>query len=134
MKPGSKATFKRQQYTYFVTISPIRKKDYVTKEELDDAYDTLLSKLYGIPTILKKVYELDNKYFSLHIHFILKVPYALKYTKLSKIGACSLYFKKAYNLNQLVDYMTKQVPNEYEQDNLIVSHTFCHKKAPSYFK
>ena len=133
---GASATFD-DNYTYFITISPIRKKDYVTHETLEEAY-ALFLKLCPYITIYKKVYELDNKYFSLHLHAFIGScnniyfrPLIKKFTSQFK---SQLFYKKVYNIKGLLKYMNKQSKNQYEEQNMITTHTYCHPNADNKFE
>ena len=122
------------QNTYFVTISPISKSVYTPKSRLDEAYDYLIKNLPCIPKIKNKVYEIGSKYSDLHIHFIMLIPYAPYFKRLIRTIAhdysLQLYYSPITYNRGLESYLSKQVVNKYEQDELLANHYYCHPKSP----
>lgn len=96
----------RHTYTYFVTIQGINKKDYITKNLLDETFESI-QKVLNLE-VVKTAYELGSQYKQLHMHAMVCTKRYFKYSDFSKMGGLRLYWRKIYNYDTLIDYLSKQ--------------------------
>ncbi len=110
----------KRHYIYMVSIHKHQKKDFVSKNDLDNVLNKLLALLgYYSPQVDNKVYEMTHKYCQLHLHCLLITARDFRYYKYTKFQGYRVHFKKVYDLQGIQRYLHKQVTCDASQDQLL---------------
>ena len=97
-----------------LTISCQQKKDYISKDNIDDVLQWL--KHCADITIRRQVYEITGKYKQLHWHGLVKVPYNFRYSPYSQYGdplingnSFRVQWSKIHNFKGALEYFNKDL-------------------------
>lgn len=115
-------------YTYMVTISPCRLKDYVNPTDLKDLISLLKLKLPGLKTYEPYNYELGSKYRQLHIHFMASHPTMISYRDNCRLNINGAkFFVKWTNGSSktLLSYCNKE-SHPIKQSQTLLEHYYRH--------
>lgn len=116
---------KGRQLIYMITIRKHQVKDYVSISDLRDVVIWLKCRLPFIK-IDNVVYEIDSTYRQLHLHCILRSPLDFKYNQHTKCWGYRIHYRKVYDLSGARGYLSKQVSNIYEQQELLLDNYYSH--------
>ncbi len=124
----AKRRSEQRQYKYMVTIRKHQVKDFVTCSQLRKILDNLLiHKLGWADTIIENVvYEIEPTYMQMHLHGILYSKRSFNYTRYTCSGDFRIHFRKVYDLEGAIEYLTKQVPNQYIQSQKRLENFYNH--------
>ncbi len=118
------ATTVDHYYTYMLTIACQQKKEYITKDLLDEVISYL--KL-AIPNfhVIQEVYENSGKYRQLHYHAIVHVPGKFWYKQFTAFGAShmtgntySIRWHRVYDYYRACSYLYKDLRYQTQSDIL----------------
>ncbi len=124
--PRSAATIVANgKYTYFLTICKHQTKDYVTKQDLNNVI-TLLKLRNPTLVIETYIYEISPKYKQLHFHGTCTANKLICYKHNNSLLTYRVYWQRVYNLKTLTDYITKNVSNKYEQEQVLYTNWYNH--------
>ncbi len=127
LKPNkTKSLGAKRQYIYMITIRKHQVKDFVSVSELRDTLDYLIIEQLGWSTccISNVVYEIDPIYSQLHLHCIMHAKRNFKYSRYTRAGPFRIHFRRVYDLGGMERYLTKQIPDKYRQEQLIIENHY----------
>ncbi len=111
-----------QYYTYMVTIAHIKKKKYVTKEQLDLAIHKLKLQ-YPFLETSDYHYELGDCYKQLHVHFIAKGKKRICFRNSCRIDDFYVKWKRVWSKG-VYAYITKKTPNHIAQEQVFTENWY----------